>query len=206
MIIKVCGMKHANNILALDTLQLADWMGFIFYPKSPRYVDSLPSYMPRHSKRVGVFVNEQPEGIIQRRQEFGLDIVQLHGNESPDYCLALHRMLGPVPLIKAIPISSKTDLLRAEAYTGVADYLLFETKSQNYGGSGCQFDWDILQDYSGPTPFLITGGIGPDDINQVKNFNHTHCIGFDLNSRFETAPAIKDILALATFINSLKNL
>ena len=203
MTIKVCGMKHALNIRELDTLQLADWMGFIFYPGSPRFVDQVPQYLPQYSKRVGVFVNEPTDDIVRRLHEFGLDMVQLHGDESPGYCQDLKQMFGPVPLIKAISVSSKADLRRAEAYTDIADYLLFETPCQGFGGSGHKFDWSILQAYQGPTPFLITGGIGPDDIERIRAFSHPHCIGFDLNSRFETAPAIKDIAALAAFIKVL---
>jgi len=206
MIIKVCGMKHSPNIRELDTARLADWMGFIFHPESPRYVDARPSYLPRHSKRVGVFVNAQPVDILLRQQEYGLDLIQLHGHESPACCRQLRQLLGSgVGLMKMIPVSTAADLRQTSAYTGAVDYFLFETKTPGHGGSGQQFDWTLLHHYTGPTPFLLTGGIGPDDAGKLLAFSHPRLAGIDLNSRFETAPGQKDIQSLRKFIQSIKS-
>lgn len=205
MTIKICGMRDPENIKALDQAGIADWMGFIFYPPSPRHVSALPSYMPRHSKRVGVFVNQDRATILQRQKEYNLDILQLHGNETPDQLRALRNAAPPhVQLIKTIPVSTPADTARALNYQDSADYLLFETKTPNYGGSGTHFDWDILSEYHGTLPFLLTGGIGPGDAEAILSFRHPRLAGIDLNSKFELSPALKDIKALQTFITTIK--
>ena len=204
MIIKVCGMRNAENIRQLDEARIADWMGFIFYSKSPRHVAERPTYLPRYSQRVGVFVNENTEEILAHCQDYHLNLVQLHGNESPSFCQTLRAQLPEnVKLIKAIPVSSATALCAADTYTAAIDYVLFETPCTGYGGSGNQFDWRILHEYHGAVPFLLTGGIGPEDADKVKAFQHPRFIGIDLNSRFETAPALKDIPTITTFKQQL---
>ena len=212
MIIKVCGMRDPDNIRAIDELGCVDWMGFIFYPPSSRHVEQVPNYLPQHCKRVGVFVNATHEEIRQRQEAFGLGIIQLHGDETPGYCQALRTLLPEgTQLIKMIQIASSKDLERIEAYEGIVDYFLFETKCQGYGGSGQQFDWNILKGYQGHTPFLLTGGIGPQDTEKVRTYLTSHlspltskCIGIDLNSRFETSPALKDAKLIKEFINKIK--
>ncbi|MBQ9362590.1 MAG: phosphoribosylanthranilate isomerase [Bacteroidaceae bacterium] len=204
MIVKVCGMRNAENIRLLDEAHIADWMGFIFYPQSPRYVAERPTYLPRYSQRVGVFVNENTEGILAYCQDYHLDLVQLHGNESPSFCQTLRVQLPQdVKLIKALPVSSATALCAADTYSDCIDYLLFETPTTGYGGSGKQFDWNLLHKYHGSVPFLLTGGIGPGDVAQIRAFRHPRFIGIDLNSRFETAPALKDIQSIKTFKQQL---
>lgn len=212
MIIKVCGMRDPDNICQIDKLGCVDWMGFIFYSPSSRNVEQVPSYLPRHCKRVGVFVNAAPEDILRRQREFGFDLIQLHGDETPDYCQALRpRLSEGTQLIKMIQIASPQDLERTEAYEGIVDYFLFETKCKGYGGSGKQFDWNILQGYQGHTPFLLTGGIGPQDAEKVQAFLTSclspltsKCIGIDLNSGFEIAPALKDDKLINEFIKKIK--
>ncbi len=205
MIIKVCGMRDADNIRQLDEAKIADWMGFIFFEKSSRNVESLPDYMPKNCKRVGVFVNEPIEGILERVKTFGFNLVQLHGNETAEYCEQLRSQLPKdVKIIKMFQISSSKDLMPCGAYETIVDYFLFETKCESYGGSGKQFDWDILNMYPGLTPFILTGGIGPNDVEKVKAFHHPLCKGIDLNSKFEVSPAFKDIELLKKFINQLK--
>lgn len=204
MIVKVCGMREADNIRAIDELPTVNWMGFIFYPRSPRHVTDTPSYLPQHSKRVGVFVNAEHFYIDMQIKTFGLNMVQLHGQETPSDIKRLKGILPPhIGIIKTIAISIQTDLAQAEAYEGLADYLLFETKCNGYGGSGKQFDWSVLQSYHGSTPFLLTGGIGPDDAEKVRDFRHPMFAGIDLNSRFETEPAMKDAESIKTFTESL---
>lgn len=205
MIIKVCGMRDADNICQIDELGCVDWMGFIFFPPSSRNVERIPDYLPKHCKRVGVFVNATLEEIRQRQKEFGFHLIQLHGDETPDYCEQLRTFLPPkTQFIKMVQIATADDLERVKSYDGMVDYFLFETKCKGYGGSGKQFDWDILQHYQGQTPFLITGGIGADDAKKVQTFSHPQWAGIDLNSRFETAPALKDVQLIQEFIKKIK--
>ena len=198
MIIKVCGMRDAGNIRQLEQLGI-DWMGLIFWPSSKRYVSEVPSYLPRQIKRVGVFVDASLEEIRQHVKDYRLDLIQLHGNEQP----SLAKALKPLPVIKAFNVATAVDLKQTEAYEGIADYFLFDTKGKVVGGNGEKFDWSVLNAYQGSTPFLLSGGIGPDDAEAVRHFHHPHCIGIDLNSRFEQAPALKDITRLSKFIKQL---
>lgn len=198
-IIKVCGMRDAHNIIQVEELR-PDWMGFIFWPKSSRYVSTFPEYMPIYTKRVGVFVDEDIETVRQTAKDYALDIIQLHGHESPDYATRLREW----EVIKAISVSNRSDIASCKAYEGTVDYFLFDTKCKTVGGSGEHFDWTVLNDYDGETPFLLSGGIGPDDVERVKAFCHPRCVGIDLNSRFETAPGLKDINKLKDFIKKIR--
>ena len=199
MVYKVCGMRNAENIRAVSALGI-DLMGFIFWPKSSRYVSEPPSYLPTDCKRVGVFVDASLEDIRQHIHDYQLDIVQLHGHESPEFAKALK----PAMIIKAFNIATAEDLAQTIPYEGIVDYFLFDTKAQLPGGSGEQFDWSVLSQYEGTTPFLLSGGIGPDDAERIKAFNHERCIGIDLNSRFELAPALKDVHQLKEFLKKVK--
>ena len=206
MIIKVCGMRDPENIRQMDEQPGIDWLGFIFYSPSSRFVEEVPTYLPQHKKRVGVFVNESLPNILNHTKTYGLDFIQLHGKETSIFCKHLRTLLSAhTKLIKTIPISSAEDLARTAAFKGVVDYFLFETKCDTYGGSGKQFDWSILQNYHGTTPFLLTGGIKPSDAEKVKAFHHPQFIGIDLNSGFETAPALKDPALLHDFLEIVKS-
>ena len=198
MIIKVCGMREPENIRAVEALG-ADWLGFIFWPASSRYVGSRPSYLPVKARRVGVFVDEQLERVREMACDYGLDYLQLHGKESPEYVAQLSQW----KVIKAISISGPEDLAACEDYEGRADYFLFDTKCMTVGGSGQHFDWSVLSAYKGNTPFLLSGGIGPNDAGSIKAFQHPRCVGIDLNSRFETVPGLKDIQKLKQFFQQL---
>lgn len=208
MIIKVCGMRQPDNIRMVEALDI-DWMGFIFYPKSPRFVASRPYYLPLGTKRVGVFVNATMDEILTHVSDYSLDLIQLHGHETPEVCRQVRTTLQQqgenVRLIKAISIHDEKDLLEAQRYDGVADYLLFDTKTPGYGGSGQKFDWSLLNTYPGTTPFLLSGGIDADDAATVGSITHPLLIGIDLNSRFETAPALKDIGLLKAFITTIRS-
>jgi phosphoribosylanthranilate isomerase len=208
MKIKVCGMREADNIREVENLLTLNskfstiWMGFIFWPKSSRYVSEVPSYLPTKCKRVGVFVDASIDDIRQHIADYGLDMVQLHGHESPDYIRQLGSVCGDaITIIKTLNIATTDDLEKAEPYEGIADYLLFDTKGKSVGGNGEKFDWSVLESYHGETPFLLSGGIGPDDAERVKKFSHPRYIGIDLNSRFESSPALKDIEKLKKFLN-----
>ena len=204
--IKVCGMREAENIREVEALGI-DMMGFIFWPKSGRYVSEQPEYLPTKCQRVGVFVDEDP-GLVKRiANSYGLDYVQLHGHESPDYLHTLRAAWSEygcntaVPhIIKAFNISTSDDFTQTKAYEGLVDYFLFDTKGKSVGGNGEKFDWSVLEHYTGETPFLLSGGIGPDDTDRVKTFHHPKCIGIDLNSRFEVSPGLKDVNKLKSFI------
>ena len=202
MIVKVCGMRDADNIRQVEQLGV-DWMGFIFYPKSSRNVETLPSYLPSKAKRVGVFVNEDPEVVSSRVREFGLNIVQLHGTEDARYIGRIRALCPGITVVKALSIASAKDLEQARPYFGMADYLLFDTKAQLAGGNGVQFDWNVLNSYNGTLPFIMSGGIGPDDAERINAFNHPMMAGIDLNSRFEKAPALKDADSLKSFLSQL---
>ena len=179
-------------------------MGFIFWPKSSRNVSERPSYLPKHCKRVGVFVDADIEQIKHTVEDYALDIVQLHGHETPEFLCQLRSVFGhPIAIIKAFNIATEDDLKATQVYEGIADYFLFDTKGQSVGGNGEKFDWSVLDAYDGSTPFLLSGGIGPDDASRVSAFHHPQCIGIDLNSRFEVELAYKDIKKLKTFLEQL---
>ncbi len=204
MKIKVCGMRDPQNIRAVEELGI-DFMGLIFFPPSPRNVESVPSYLPQHVHRVGVFVNEPAAFICQRVKEYGLNAIQLHGTENAAYISELRQLCPGLTFIKALNIASDLDLDQVEQYVGLVDYMLFDTKSKLVGGNGEQFDWSVLQGYDGPIPFFLSGGIGPTDSERIRSFSHPYLAGIDLNSRFEAAPALKDVEALRSFIQKLKN-
>lgn len=200
-------MRDPENIRKVEELAV-DLMGFIFWHKSSRNVSEMPSYLPTRQKRVGVFVDADIKEVTEKAKEYALDLIQLHGKETPDYIQRL-RSLCPqrgdraTAIIKALNIADTEDLAKTAQYEGIVDYFLFDTKSKLVGGNGTQFDWSVLQAYQGDTPFILSGGIGPDDAEKVKNFQHPMCAGIDLNSRFETAPALKDIQLLNHFIGRL---
>lgn len=197
--VKICGMRNAENIREVEALGI-DLMGFIFWPKSSRYVSERPAYLPQKAKHVGVFVNEDIEQVKHIAEEFSLDFIQLHGSESPEYA----QQLRDWKVIKAFNIATAADLEATKPYEGIVDYFLFDTKGKSVGGNGEKFDWSVLVNYVGKTAFLLSGGIDPDDAERVKAFNHPKCIGIDLNSKFEISPALKDVAALRRFLRALK--
>ncbi len=203
MIVKVCGMKYAENIREVDALGI-DWMGFIFYEKSPRFAGTVPpSYLPKNCRRVGVFVNSELAFIRSMVHAYALDFIQLHGNESPEFCKELMESVPAVQLIKAFSIASSADLGKTSLYEGIVQYFLFDTATKAYGGSGRSFDWTVLEAYHGHTPFLLSGGIGPETVQALAAFRHPLWCGIDLNSRFETAPGKKDAALLKTALDAL---
>lgn len=202
-IIKVCGMREAGNIKEVESLPEVDMIGFIFYPKSPRYIYEIPAYLPVRAQRVGVFVNEEKETVTMIADRFDLNYTQLHGNESPEYCRSLQN--AGLKIIKAFSIADTKDLNVVEEYEEFCNLFLFDTKCQQYGGSGNQFDWNILQAYNGRIPFLLSGGIHSSSANALKEFSHPRLAGYDLNSRFELTPGEKDPELLRAFLNELKS-
>ncbi len=204
MIVKVCGMREAENIRAVEALGV-DWMGFIFWEHSSRNVCQRPAYLPTRAKRVGVFVDAPLDVVCQHVEAFGLDVVQLHGSESPTYLRDLRNALaGDVLIVKAFSIATRDDLLQTSLYEGLADFFLFDTKAQLVGGNGRKFDWNVLAHYDGSTPFLLSGGIGPDDAARLSAFSHPRLAGIDLNSRFEISPALKNVELLKQFLYDIQ--
>lgn len=199
MIVKVCGMREAQNIREVEALGI-DLMGFIFYPRSPRYCAALPDYLPVRCKRVGVFVNASIDDIRERTATFGLDYIQLHGNETPDFAQLVREQTG-CKIIKAFSIGNPFPGELVASFEGEADLFLFDTPTVGFGGSGQTFDHSLLAQYTGNTPFLLSGGIGPDF--QLTT-SHEQLAGLDLNSRFETEPGLKDTKLLRSFISKLK--
>lgn len=203
MIIKVCGMRDDANIREIERLNI-DWMGFIFYPGSARYVGSRLDYIPSNVKRVGVFVDQDLQIVRVRAAQNNLDAIQLHGSESPDYCLSLRK--EGYMVLKAFGVGDDgfIPFAQLDAYEGKCDYFLFDRKTILHGGSGMKFNWRRLADYRGDTPFLLSGGISPEDVADIKSFSHPRFAGIDINSRFETAPALKDSERIKTFIEKLR--
>lgn len=211
-------MRDADNIRDISALGV-DMIGLIFYPPSPRYVQQfssgagiIPDYAPDMGKtplRVGVFVDDMPQNIVTRVYNYKLDYIQLHGNEPRETLENLRATIDPdikpkVKIIKAISVSSAEDIKKYKEYVGAADLFLFDTECKTVGGSGEQFDWQVLQAYDGDVPFLLSGGIGPDDAERIQNFHHPKCIGIDLNSKFEIEPALKDVEKLKQFLVKVK--
>ena len=197
-------MSEADNIREVETLGI-DMMGFIFWPKSSRYVSQRPDYLPKHVKRVGVFVDEAPEQVKRLAIDYGLDYIQLHGHETPEVSSYLRTPALPHPrILKAFNISTAEDLIQTQPYEGLVDGFLFDAKGKSVGGNGEKFNWDVLEAYDGETPFLLSGGISPDDAERVLAFHHPKCIGIDLNSRFELSPGLKDINKLKEFLKQVK--
>jgi phosphoribosylanthranilate isomerase len=216
MIVKVCGLRLLADIQALEEMKV-QWLGFIFYPGSPRYLMGTAHYEEEKKglhapmqevKKTGVFVNARHEQIIRYCHSFQLDHLQLHGEESPSYCRQLQEKLSAgstTPrLIKAFRIGPGFDFSKTKDYETSCSYFLFDTHSKVRGGSGKKFNWDLLHHYQGNCPFLLSGGIGPDDASAVLGFHHPKMIGIDINSRFEIAPGKKNIPAIRAFLQKLQ--
>lgn len=195
-------MKNPCNISDATKLKI-DMMGFIFYPKSPRYVENNIPDTPAYIQRTGVFVNAYGSTIYETAKKYNLTHIQLHGYESPMFCKKI-RQPG-FKVIKAISVLTPEDINLASEYEGSVDYLLFDTKCSGYGGSGKKFKWSLLSSYQGKTPFLLSGGIGLDDAEQICAFTHPCFAGIDLNSGFEISPGYKDIQKLRRFTDIINN-
>ncbi|MEM7162143.1 MAG: phosphoribosylanthranilate isomerase [Bacteroidota bacterium] len=180
-----------------------DYVGLIFYGPSKRYVgESLESFDARPSKIVGVFVNASAQTISKKIKTYGLDMVQLHGDESPALCAELRR---ETQVMKAFGIAEAEDFAACAAYEKACDYFLFDRKTPLYGGSGQQYDWALLEAYRGERPFFLSGGIGPEDAKRIKAIAHEKLWGVDINSAFEDAPGVKNVADVSAFIQELRN-
>lgn len=207
MKIKICGMKYPKNINDVGTL-LPDYMGFIFYQNSKRFVgDDFPSKsfkkLPKSIKKVGVFVNQSLERMLEIHNKYSFDTFQLHGNESVETCANLKEK--GVEIIKVFLVDNDFDFEQTKPYESVCDFYLFDTKTDNYGGSGVAFNWEILENYTQTKPFFLSGGLGLHNYNQIKKIEHSLLIGLDFNSRLEDEKHKKIIEEVSEIINSIRN-
>lgn len=193
MKIKVCGLKDPENINSVSALS-PDYMGFICYDLSPRFILNLPSHvleaLPASVDKTAVFVNETKETIDILIEQFGFNAIQLHGNESPEFCQSFR---NKVKVLKAFGMDEDFDFNQLSAYSNSVDFFMFDTKTDAHGGSGKTFNWDILDNYKLNVPFFLCGGLSLDNIEKIKEIKHPQFYGVDLNSRFEVEPGIKDI-------------
>ena len=206
MKLKVCGMKYKDNIQAVANLQ-PDYLGFICYDKSARHFDDAIPVIPSSIKKVGVFVDEKVEVITNQIEKHQLDVLQLHGHESPEVCKLLKATNKE--LIKVFSIKNEFDFSVLKQYEDVVDYFLFDTKGKLPGGNGYTFNWDVLKNYPSTKPYFLSGGIGIEEIEKIKQFKKSpaskYCYAIDVNSRFEIEPGLKDINVLKHFIIELEN-
>ena len=199
-------MRDPQNIQDLGTVQ-PDFMGFIFYPKSPRYVgeewdESIAKSIPSSIKKIGVFVNESVEKINLLASKYQLDGIQLHGSETPEICQTIKDK--NLLVLKAFSVDESFDFELIKKYESFCDYFLFDTKTSQHGGSGVKFDWKKLYEYTSSIPFFLSGGIMEEDVNEIKSLNIKGLYSVDINSKFEIEPALKDIKMVERFAQKLR--
>lgn len=205
MKIKVCGMTRLDQLQQLQALGV-DYAGMIFFEGSKRYVGEAlqkdkEAIKALAIKRVGVFVNTELEVIQKAIEDYGLTAVQLHGDETDEFCLEL---MDKAKVIKVFRMGSEVAIDELTApFLNACHYFLFDTDTASFGGSGKQFDWDVLREAAIGKPFFLSGGIGPEDVDKVKAFQHPYLYAVDVNSRFETEPGIKDMDKVKQFISEL---
>ncbi|MFI5141494.1 MAG: phosphoribosylanthranilate isomerase [Bacteroidia bacterium] len=205
MKLKVCGLKSRENIIEVVACK-TNFIGFIFYEKSPRYIgeELEPSFIQRisTSKKVGVFVNESEIKMLDIASRYGLDYLQLHGNETAEFCKQIQKS---IPVIKAFQIDDDFDFSVLKEYEGTCTYFLFDSKGKQYGGSGETFNWKKLKEYKLQKPFFLSGGVDLDNIEQVLllNSEFPNLYAVDVNSRFETEPGIKDVSKIKLLSNKI---
>ena len=198
MKLKVCGMRSPENITSLSALG-PDYMGFIFWEHSKRFVSDVTPELPHSIKKTGVFVDASVEYILDTIANHQLQALQLHGKESPDFCKKL-KATG-LEIIKAFHLGKSFEFSDLGAYESVCDYFLFDTKGELPGGNGTRFDWSILRDYPAAKPFFLSGGIGPEDQNAIASIINLNLpiYAVDINSKFEDNPALKNVELIKEF-------
>jgi phosphoribosylanthranilate isomerase len=201
---KVCGMRDPKNILEIAELH-PDFMGFIFYEQSKRFVGNnfrIPSGFPESIKRVGVFVNEGVDRILQVVKLHRLDFVQLHGDETVQ---VVNELKEKVRVIKVFRVNDQFDFNVTKEFEGIADFFMFDTKTSEYGGSGKSFDWNLLEKYKQSTPFFLSGGLGVNNIKQTTQIKNSNFFALDINSGAETSPGVKDPVILHSIFQILNS-
>ncbi len=204
--VKICGLRHAQNLLEISQSPGLDWVGFIFYGRSPRCAEPVldASFAQKFPlRKAGVFVNESPDVMVEKAARFGLDALQLHGSESPEICREMRRRLPGTEIWKAFSVGEDFDFQQVAFYEGDCDKFLFDAKGPAPGGNGTAFDWRLLENYRGATPFWLSGGIGPEHAEILRNYRHPRLGGLDLNSRFELEPGLKNVAMLRVFLTQL---
>lgn len=205
MKLKVCGMKYQDNVNAIAALN-PDFLGLIFYNKSSRCVNDAVLEIPENIKKIGVFVNATTSEIIKLIKRHNLYAVQLHGNEDLAFCKALKAQIT-IKIIKVFSVKDHFNFDNLTPFEGVADYFLFDTKGKLPGGNGYTFNWSILEQYNSKTPYFLSGGIGLDEVENIKKFRSSlaskYCYAIDVNSKFETKPGLKNITKLEQFKHEL---
>jgi len=202
-VIKICGLKDPTNIREVALVN-PQYMGFIFYPSSARFVGELdPESLVdlKNTKKTAVFVDASLKSISGIVNKYQFDAVQLHGNESPEFCMQV-KSIG-VEVIKAFGLNSDFDFTQLEAYLDVVDYFLFDTKTERYGGSGKSFNWEVLQKYPYQKKYFLSGGIGMENFKEAYTFEDERLYAIDINSRFELSPGIKNIKLLEQVLNNI---
>jgi phosphoribosylanthranilate isomerase len=201
-------MRDPENISGVVEA-MPDFIGIIFFPKSKRFVGEEFSaetvqIIPESVKKVGVFVNELPEKVKEICKKLNLEVAQLHGNETPEYCMEIRD--SGLTVFKAFSVDEQFDFSGLKAYYGVCDFFLFDTKGQLPGGTGLKFNWKLLEKYQDDIPFFLSGGIGPGDLETIRQFMHPRWRGIDVNSGFEIEPALKDVEKVTDFIHEIRSI
>lgn len=203
MKLKICGMKYNENIQAVAKLR-PDYLGFIFYDKSKRDFKGTIPPLPKSINKTGVFVDSSLEEVNERINEYDLYAVQLHGNESPEFC----KSISNVEVIKVFSMDETFDFNQLKPFENVCDYFLFDTKGKEKGGNGVVFDWQLLKNYSLKKPYFLSGGIGLEEKESLISFSNgeesKYCYALDVNSKFEIEPGLKDIEKLIEFNKTLE--
>lgn len=211
--LKICGMKQPENILGVAALK-PDYLGFIFYERSPRNFSGEIPYIDPSIKKTGVFVDEEIDFVLDKVEKYQFKAIQLHGKESAEYCKKLKLELSQknlVELIKVFSVKQTFNFDELKAYEGIVDFFLFDTQGKNKGGNGITFNWELLKDYSSSTPFFLSGGIGENELPEIAKL-HTYFeksnklklfYGVDVNSKFEVEAGLKNANALKRFKDNL---
>jgi phosphoribosylanthranilate isomerase len=202
MKLKICGMKYPENMLEVGSL-LPDYMGFIFWEKSARYFDGIIPELPKSIKKVGVFVNESVDGILEKIEKHDLQAIQLHGSETVEFCESLKKNTPKlIDIIKVFSILDTFDFAELKPFEDVCDFFLFDTKGKLPGGNGTAFDWKVLKNYPSTKPFFLSGGIGMDNMEAINEISKTNLplYAIDVNSKFEIEPGLKNIELLKLMV------
>lgn len=214
MKLKICGMKYQDNITQVANLQ-PDYLGFIFYKQSKRYFEGNIPELPKAIKKVGVFVNAEKDYILSKVKTHKLNAIQLHGNESADFCNEIKYQFersrepndNPIEIIKVFSIKDEFNFDVLKPYEAVCNYFLFDTKGQLPGGNGYTFNWEVLSNYPSQKPYFLSGGIGLNETEDIKSFLRSpkskYCYALDVNSKFEIKAGLKNLEELATFKTDL---
>jgi phosphoribosylanthranilate isomerase len=202
--LKICGMRDAENIMQVAELQ-PDYLGFIFYEKSPRFVQhdfNVPDKFPNAIKRVGVFVGETTETIVKQAKRLNLEYIQLHGDETVSQCQVLKA--EGLKVIRVFSVDDNFDFNTTRQYKTVSDFFLFDTKGKYYGGNAQTFNWEILKGYDQEVPFFLSGGLNPENIKEVANLKDMNIHALDINSGVESGPGIKDVDKIKLLIKNAR--